>query len=42
MQIFVRQLTGKTCTIDLYNGEYTTVLALKQLIRHKDGIPIEE
>jgi len=41
MQIFIRQLNGKTFAIDLPNGDETTVEQLKKLIFDKESITIE-
>jgi len=38
MQIFIKSLTGKTFTLDVYDNE--TVITLKHKIQDKDGIPV--
>ena len=41
MQIFVRQLSGKTISIDLPNGDETTVQEIKQMLLAKEGVPLD-
>ncbi len=40
MQIFVKTLTGKTITLDVVNTE--TILAVKEQIQRKEGIPVDQ
>lgn len=40
MQIFAKTLTGKTITLDVVNTE--TILAVKEQIQRKEGIPVDQ